>query len=301
MRMPLLHSLVVATMSADMTAQEGSEEGVEFIHEGGTGSEARVDVELRTKFPGIGGTIDTYQAIAVARRNEYSNAPRIGHEMFLRHMLIKKLEDYFFKKGFYKYAHVTRPLGSTDRTYIYEWAFGRDGFPWSYTTGTGDSVQVRLDDWNAFSSIFLEAGIDLQGDCANPDNGALSQNVVHQLHLGTSASRPVLNRLWKRIDFGPRSIKLDFDRLLAYLKQIELDIRETLKVGRYDMMTLACKYFLNNGSLGPKEQEKLEMLVLDYRLSTLAFLNARGVGDGNTREIRFQPKGSGFSPTRLPA
>jgi len=41
-------------------------EGVEFIHEGGEGSEARVDVELRTRFPGIGGTIDTYQGIAVA-------------------------------------------------------------------------------------------------------------------------------------------------------------------------------------------------------------------------------------------
>ena len=155
------------------------EEGVEFIHEGGTGSEARVDVELRTKFPGIGGTIDTYQAIAVARRNEFSNAPDVGHEMFLRHMLIKKLEDYFFKKGFYKYAHVTRPLGSTERAYIYEWAFGRDGFPWSYLNDDGDSVFVRLDDWDVFSGIFLEAGIDLHSDCANPDNGALSQNIVH--------------------------------------------------------------------------------------------------------------------------
>jgi len=44
-----------------------SEEGVEFIHDGGTGTEARVEVELRTMFLGIGGTIDTYQAIAVAR------------------------------------------------------------------------------------------------------------------------------------------------------------------------------------------------------------------------------------------
>jgi len=40
--------------------------------------------------------------------------------MFLRHTLIKKLEDYFFKKGHYRYAHVTRPLGSTERAYIYE-------------------------------------------------------------------------------------------------------------------------------------------------------------------------------------
>jgi len=277
-------------MSGEYKSERESEEGVEFIHEGGTGSEARVDVELRTKFPGIGGTVDTYQAIAVAHRNEFSTAPDVGHEMFLRHALIKKLEDYFFKKGYYKYAHITRPLGSTGRAYIYEWAFGRDGFPWSYLNETGDSVSVRLDDWDSFSSIFLEVGVDLQSDCANPDNGTLSQNIVHQLHLGANATQPNLNRLWKRIDFGPRSIKLDYERLLHHLEKNERDIRETLRVGRYDMMTLACKYLVKRGAIDDKEREKLNMLVLDYRLSTLAFLNARGVGEGSTREIKFQPK-----------
>jgi len=249
-----------------------------------------VDVELRSKFPGIGGTIDTYQAIAVAHRIEFSPAPEIGHEMFLRHALIKKLEDYFFKKGYYKYAHVTRPLGSTERAYVYEWAFGRDGFPWSYLSDTGDSAYVHLDDWDSFSSIFLEAGVDLQSDCANPDNGTLSQNIVHQLHLGANASQPTLNRLWKRIDFGPRSIRLDYEKLLDYLAGNERDIKDTLRVGRYDMMTLACKYLLNKGTINEKERERLNMHVLDYRLSTLAFLNARGVGDGSTREITFRPR-----------
>ena len=149
---------------------------------------------------------------------------------------------------------------------------------------------MRLDDWNAFSSVFLEAGADLQSDCANPDNGTLSQNIVHQLHLGTNVSRPELNRLWKRIDFGPRSIRLDYQRLLEYLERYEAEITHTLKVGRYDMMMLACKYLLRGGDIERREYEKLSMLVLDYRFSTLAFLNARGVGDGNTREIRFQPK-----------
>jgi hypothetical protein len=277
-------------MSRAQEAEIDTEEGVEFIHEGGTGSEARVDVELRTRFPGIGGTIDTYQAIAVARRNEFSRALNIGHEMFLRHMIIKKLEDYFFKKGIYKYAHVTRPLGSTDRAYIYEWAFGRDGFPWTYLDEKGDTVSVMLDDWDAFSSVFLEAGVDLQSDCANPDNGALSQNIVHQLHLGASASRPMLNRLWKRIDFGSRSIKLDYAKLVDYLERNEPDIRETSGAGRYDMMRMACEYLTKGGSTDSKGFEKLNMHVLDYRLSTLSFLNARGVGDGSTREIRFETR-----------
>jgi hypothetical protein len=270
--------------------EDNSQEGVEFIHEGGVGSEARVDVELRTRFPGIGGTIDTYQALAVARRNEYSRSPSIGHEMFLRHTLIKKLEDYFFKKGFYKYAHVTRPLGSTDRTYLYEWAFGRDGFPWSYRNEIGNFISVQLDDWDAFNSIFLAAGIDLESDCTNPDNGAISQNVVHQLHLGTDASHPVLNRLWKRIDFGSRSIRLEIDRLFDYLKKNEADIQMTLSAGRCDMMMQICKYFLNARHADLKDYEGLSSLVLDYRLSTLAFLNARGVGFDSTQGIRLSPR-----------
>jgi hypothetical protein len=37
--------------------------------------------------------------------------------------------------------------------------------------------------------------------------------------------------LWKRIDFGPRSIRLDYERLLNCLRKNEQDIKETLKVG----------------------------------------------------------------------
>jgi hypothetical protein len=63
--------------------------------------------------------------------------------------------------------------------------------------------------------------------------------------LGASASQPILNRLWKRIDFGPKSIRLDYERLLNYLLKNEKDIKETLKVGRYDMIMAACKYLLS--------------------------------------------------------
>ncbi|MCD6300354.1 MAG: hypothetical protein J7L78_04230, partial [Dehalococcoidales bacterium] len=65
----------------------------EYICEGGFGDEAHIDVQLRREYPGIGGVILTYQALAVASRKEYSCSPQCGHKMFYKHTIIKKLED----------------------------------------------------------------------------------------------------------------------------------------------------------------------------------------------------------------
>jgi hypothetical protein len=49
---------------------------IEFVCEGGIGGSARVCVELRTEFPGIGGTIVTNEGVASAFREEFSPSPR---------------------------------------------------------------------------------------------------------------------------------------------------------------------------------------------------------------------------------
>ncbi|NIQ38950.1 MAG: hypothetical protein GTN81_10220 [Proteobacteria bacterium] len=57
-------------------------------------------MELRTEFPGIGGTIITHEAVACALREEYSPSPKSAHRLFLRDTILKKLEDYFHRRGF---------------------------------------------------------------------------------------------------------------------------------------------------------------------------------------------------------
>jgi len=252
-------------------------EDVEFICKGGFGSEAEIDVELRRGFPGIGGSIHTYQALPVAFRKEFSRYHNVGHRLFLKHMIIKKLEDYFFKKGFYEYAHITRPLGSTELGYIYEWAFGSDVFPWYFGGEEGEIVPIELDDWRKFVEAFNSSGIDVKKDCTDPDNGSVSQNIIHQFPYGASLARPRLNRLWKRIDFGDKSIVINYARLLDYLKENEVDIRENLKVGRYDMIELSCEYLIKGSQIEPIKLGELNVLIRDYRLSTLSHLNTRGV------------------------
>jgi len=100
---------------------------IEFVCEGGIGSSAKVCIELRTKFPGIGGTIISHEGVACALREEFNPSPKSSHRIFLRHMIVKKLEDYFHRKGVYVFAHIPRPLGSMSRdgehpneSYIYE-------------------------------------------------------------------------------------------------------------------------------------------------------------------------------------
>jgi hypothetical protein len=257
---------------------------IEFICEGGSGSEASVKVELRSEFPGIGGTIVTYEGVATALRAEYSPRSKSGHRMFLRHMIIKKLEDYFFRTGVYMFAHIPRPLGSVSRegespyeAYLYEWAFGSDGFPWVYLDAEGNRSPIKLHDWSNFVMSFASAGIDVAMDCADPDDGRISQNVIHQ-YAKPIAGGSELNSLWKRIDFGSRSVNVDFEKLSDFLRGSRGDLIDVLRYERYEMLVLAVEYLTKGRKTTDVDIGRLDALVGDYRRASLSHYTSRGSG-----------------------
>ena len=250
---------------------------IEFISEGGSGSEANVRVELRTVFPGIGGTIITSEGVVTALREEYNPTPKAGHRMFLRHTIIKKLDDYFFRKGVYVFAHIPRPLGSVSRreegkrpyeAYLYEWAFGMEGFPWERRDAQGNLRAIRLRDWDKFVESFREAGIELGRDCADPDDAAISQNIIHQ-YPRPSLSEFEMSSLWKRIDFGFRSIHIDFDKLQRFLHDNREDLISVLRSERYEMLSLSVEYLLKGTKMREFNIGRLEVLIGEYRRATL--------------------------------
>lgn len=248
---------------------------IEFICEGGSGSEANVKVELRTIFAGIGGTILTNEGVATALREEYSPTPKSGHKMFLRHTIIKKLEDYFYRKGAYMFAHIPRPLGSISRAekspyeaYIYEWAFGTESFPWECVDKKGARNLVKLRDWERFVTSFNSAGINMELDCTDPNDGRISQNIIHQY------PKPIedgleMSLLWKRIDFGPMSLNIDFDKLLKFLNENRNDLIDVLRNERYEMVRLSVEYLTKGNNMKEIDIGRLDALIGEYRRSSL--------------------------------
>jgi len=263
-------------LSEELEINRENEGIIEFICEGGYGSEARIIVELRTRFPGIGGTIITQEGAVTALRKEFNISPKMGHKMFLRHTIIKKLEDYFYRKHVYNLAHIPRPLGSISsegekpyEAYLYEWTFGIDSFPWKGLDRDSSQRDIILHDWNAFVNSYQNIGIEMGNDVADAEDGRMSQNIIHQLYRMNTKNLE-MNSLWKRIDFGYRSVGIDYEKLLKFLNKNREDLTRTLRIERYQMLKLAIEY-LTKGKEKMKKIDvgRLDVLIGDYRHNTL--------------------------------
>lgn len=244
------------------------------IGEGGTGDEAVITVELRNEFPGLDGIIISQQAAVAARRQEKNAKKDTGHWMFLKHVVFKKFDDYFRNIGRYETAHVSRPLGSQDDgVYFYEWVFGMEGFPWSHIGDDGESEPTVLSEWGGFVDSFNSAGINLQKDCSEPDSEN-SKNIIHELYHSNDVWTG-LNCLWKRIDFGPQSVHVDWDKLIEYLRANRENLANVWGEKRTAMVGMIVYYLKNREAGNPAgffDEAAFYSLLREYRVSTLKHL-----------------------------
>lgn len=273
--------------------------GIETICEGGTGGSARVFIQLRNTFPGLGGMVQTEQDFVVAYRvplgyraedlpegegrklnpGHWTTVAKEAFEVFLRHVIVKKLDDYFFRKGYYRFAHIPRPLGSTDfGGYMYEWVHGTEGFYTEYyEPELNINVPVEIDEWNVVSNHFYEAGISIHHDTTDALDGRYTKNIIIQEpYMDTYPTK--ITKLWKRIDFGPESLPIDFIKLRSYIQRYREDMINYLKPQRVRMLELIIEYFLkgkDNGSW--KKMMELKKHILDFRISTAEHMGIQGI------------------------
>lgn len=269
---------------------------VETICDGGFGGSAHVAIQLRNCFPGLGGRIITKQDLQVAYRlprsisyhNETSCDRTFNHKnpqaisalnVFLRHTVIKKLDDLFFRMGVYNYAHVPRPIGSTNKGgYLYEWVFGTEGFVTSYIDDeTFMSIPVTVDDWNVVSGAFNQAGIAIFHDIADAEDGRWTKNIiVEEPELPLIPEH--ISKMWKRIDFGSESLPIKFDKLESFLNENERKIKKYLGKSRTKMVMLITKYLSGLHKPDTFEQfDELQRLVRAYRDSAASHMVVEGL------------------------
>ena len=256
---------------------------VHDICPGGSGGEADIFVQIRNFFPGIGGDLLTKHTACVALRKEFNTAPQTGDKTFLRHLIMKKLDDFFCRSGLYLAPHITRPFGSISNpadsgieASVYEWVLGEDGFSWAYYGVSNERETVILDEWNEFVSAFSSAGINMGADITDPDNGWVSKNIVHQ-HLGHQEQQ--LNLCWYRIDLGPSSLPINFEKLSQFLKDKARPLEQLLGADRYELLKLAQKGLSGEISTTEREWGRFEILVQEYRKSTLRHLDPEVIAD----------------------
>lgn len=235
---------------------------------GGAGGEAQVKIQFRNTFPGVGGMVRIQQPMMAAWREEFNQIPGIGKKLFLKHLILKKLDDYFTRIGRYFFPHITRPLGSNEdgpyEGYWYQWVYGQESFSWEYPQADGDRKAVSLAEWGCFTACFDEAGINLSTDVCDADNGLISQNIIHEFYKTFETD---LNFCWKRIDFGAGSMQIDFDQLGYFFEKNEMNLGVVLGGDRLALMTVAGKYLSEN--LHRESCCELDRLTASYRLSTL--------------------------------
>ena len=109
--------------------------------------------------------------------------------------------------------------------------------------------------------------------------------MVHQ-YPGSLQSGEMCS-LWKRIDFGFRSILIDFERLSAFIHDQRAKLTDTLRYERYDMLCLAVA-FLRRRKYGEPMSDydlgRLVQLICDFRRSSLShYAFAFGSAKGDVR------------------
>ncbi len=268
--------------------------GIETICCGGYGGSAEVHIQIRNIFPGLGGIITTEKDfVAACRIPRGTDLAKINNpdsditieslsdkqtlsalNVFFRHALIKKLDDFFFRSERYRFSHVPRPLGSDiDGIYYYEWIFGDEGYyPQFYDEDYKKWFPVKVDEWDKASGCFYQAGVGFFDDTVDTD-GYYIKNIV-MLEPRVSDTEEHLTKLWKRIDFGSESLHIDFYKLEKYIKDYKSDLQKYLKDERYEMMDLMLQFLMSSSSPADfKKIDRLGKLVFDYRKSTTSHMS----------------------------
>ncbi|MDI6860984.1 MAG: hypothetical protein QMD25_03090 [Caldisericia bacterium] len=254
------------------------DEKVQRITEIGHGGEATVYLELRRSFPFFEKNFYTKRDFLTSYRVLHKG-DIISKELlfkksfseFLRHLIAKKLDDYFLRKELYKFPHIPRLLGFDTFGYYYEFVWGLEGYyPLYFDEELFTYLPVKLLDEDEARRCFHEAGIYIFQDIVEPTSNYVKNLIIEEPEISILPN--VISNLWKRIDFGVKSIKFDYFKINDYFKRNKKDLIKFLGKKRFSLINLANLYLILNGDekkFNQKNFNKLKKLIEPFLKSTL--------------------------------
>ncbi|MBC7195564.1 MAG: hypothetical protein H5U37_07910, partial [Caldisericia bacterium] len=190
---------------------------------------------------------------------------------FLRHLIAKKFDDFFLRMGYYKFPHIPRVLGFDTDGYYYEYVYGIEGyFPLYFDEDLKDFLPVKLIDEDEAKNEFHKVGIYIFQDIVEPTSNYVKNLIVEEPEISLMPEK--ISNLWKRIDFGVKSIKFDYEKIKKYLKERKKELIKILNYKRYLLLNYAVLFLILNGNenlFGKKKLEKLKKLIEPFLKSTL--------------------------------
>lgn len=248
------------------------------IAEIGHGGEATVFLELRRIFPFFEKNFYTKRDFVVSYRVLHKG-DTISKELlfkrsfleFLRHLIAKKLDDFFLRKGLYKFPHIPRLLGFDTFGYYYEYVWGIEGyFPLYFDEELSTYLPVNLYEENEAKNLFHNAGIYIFQDIVEPTSNYVKNLIIEEPEIPLLPQE--ISNLWKRIDFGVKSIRFDYFKIENYLNENREELIKYLGIKRYKLISLANKFLILNGDenkFGDRSFKKLKKLIEPFLKSTL--------------------------------
>ena len=264
---------------------------IEDICEIGHGGEATVYIQLRRSFPFFDKIFQTKRDFVVSFRvlhkGDISSKELLfkkSFSEFLRHLLAKKFDDYFLRKGYYKYPHIPRLLGFDTNGYYYEFVYGLEGyFPLYFDEELMDWMPINLYDERISSSLFYEVGIYLLQDIVEPTSNYVKNLIIEEPEISLMPDK--ISNLWKRIDYGVKSIRFDYEKIKIYIKRYERDMIDILSKERVEMLLLSLDFLLKNKDFEKFNKEKFDRLKYLIELFLKSTFDHMGVVEENPKKI----------------
>ncbi len=279
---------------------------VEVVRELGSGSEAIVYLELRNTFPLLDKTIRSKILFPVSHRiissnkrvSEVSNINNTEFDLsdpsqaavfneFLRHVLAKKLDDYFLRKGKYRYPHIPLVLGLTPQGYFYEFVYGLEGYYPDYYDEDYNLIPVLLGEETIASNLFSSIGILLLHDMEEAGSSYLKNIIIQEPELESYPKE--ISNLWKRIDFGVSSLTFNYAKIKKYLEENKDDLNKVITKDRTEMLFLIIDYLIGShkpNTFGDKRFNRMLDLITLFLQSTI---NQLGLGFISDEPIKVVP------------